>query len=881
MSVGGIPLSTIYLDKSDVGPGETVTGTLTDRSLDFSTIPTHLAAMFRVTLLAQGGSSAALVFLVPDVRFVGPSRIEFDIPPVGPVSASGNTVPPGVYTAQFAYGFWSATGTPLLRVRTNPARSPSASRPPGPVTVPGAALFTAMRRLASSVFSLIRYYYRSLVLSFPIQLLFGRIPLRVLGQAQLAARYMDRFFQAVNSPAPVGGDSSVRPLIDAEENWPVIESMINDAEKFIFIVSLGVDERTNLKNTDQHDRPGRPESEWLDLERALKKRIEQTASHPLEIRVLAWETTFFADPNEYEEHFTDIGDLGIVTKNWGNVKSNSFQGFLRNIRPYSAASDDLLRVFYRGYRNAADHEDLPFPSGIEVAIEDHPTRSVLGSHHQKFILTEKSAWVGGLNLLKQQWDMQTHLHPDARRDHSGEGPYHPDPDEVPPWHDTGALIKGFAPRKVFPTFAERWDKAVMTRGPYEPLAQEISHRFSTIEAHLRSPAVARASRFGGRIRAFNSTIDGPYIVDSSNVAVSLPKGTAWAARSGVTHIKEHYERSLDVMAKQNAQAPGPFVYIENQYFTDVGFTKKLFDRWRRNVDTPGPGGRRIDPDEPFAFIVIPYKPQPTRDWTTGGGLHSIIYAEMQNLKWLEIRTARVIYTRDDNDDQWVPYCAVDFPQDRIQFLAAVARDPSQLDESSEFTIVNPIALNPDESRQRDANGNFVYVDPNPPLRVDEVMTRSDIMTYTLVSPAERRPDGTARDVTPSIVSGEDVEDRAHEYTLPRHIYTHSKAATFFNREKNIYVGTIGSANINPRSLDDQTHHQDSEMNIWWSRKEHVEAFRKKLWAHHLQVADPDLADEPAWIDAGWRNLVDIMHARNTRLNGTVVRLDVVDRYDQI
>jgi hypothetical protein len=145
-----------------------------------------------------------------------------------------------------------------------------------------------------------------MMLSFPVQLLLGRVPFRVLGQAQLAARYMDRFFQAVNSPAAAGAaNSSVQPLVDAEENWPVIESMINDAEKFIFIVSLGLDEGTNLKNTDQHDRPGRPESEWTDMERALKARIEQT--------VCKWGQTLIIDLIRLYfsliSDFLDISDL--------------------------------------------------------------------------------------------------------------------------------------------------------------------------------------------------------------------------------------------------------------------------------------------------------------------------------------------------------------------------------------------------------------------------------------------------------------------------------------------------------------------------------------------------------------------------------------------
>jgi hypothetical protein len=416
-------VTTIRLDKDTVGPNETVRGRLDDGSLDFTAIPAHMSGAFRVVLTAIGGSSAALNFIIPNPRFVDRTTVEFTIPRVGQLTPRGDTVPEGSYRVTFAYGFWSAVGVPGLRVLANPSAAPARNPNTYTYSFPSGSWAARVSRAVLAIAAPLQYVYTGLLRTRLFGLLTGRLTLQMLTQRDLAGQLQKTFFQTVSSPSPgASGSTSVRPLLDATENYPEWETLIEDAQQFVYVVSLGFDEKTNLKSTDQLERPGRPESEWRTIEQVLKARARRPGNR-VEIKVLIWESTGLADWNEYEDWFTDIGDLGVVELRWRDVRGADVDEFLRRIRPHTGAPDDLLRVFYSAYRNAAPDEVLPFPSGIEIALEDHPVRSVVGSHHQKFILTDRGAWIGGMNTLRHQWDTADHVYRDARRSHSGEGAY--------------------------------------------------------------------------------------------------------------------------------------------------------------------------------------------------------------------------------------------------------------------------------------------------------------------------------------------------------------------------------------------------------------------------------------------------------------------------
>lgn len=682
------------------------------------------------------------------------------------------------------------------------------------------------------------------------------------------ARDIDTFFNNATTQSVFA--TSVTPLIDAEENFPAIESLIEDAERFIYIVNLGLDEKTNIKHTDQIYQSGRPESEWLSIEKALKNRIARNSSPPLEIKILLWNTFVFADADQYSGDFSDVGDMIVVRKRWGDVngpdpQTRTFGQFLTRIRRVSCARRSILEKFYEAYRGERDGTVLPFPTGIEVALEKHPTRWTLGSHHQKIILTDKGAWVAGMNLLKHHWDTQQHFFKDPLRAHSGEGlVFHSEGNNLP-WHDTGALVRGdSALRQIFKDLWKRWDTALRHYQPYTHLGSVVSNYSGTLTMYLNSRQVTNESKFNGGGRPFNSVPDRPLVV-RSNIAVSMPRGSGRARRNGVVDIKEHYWRSLDAMAGQRS-----FIYIETQFFTSHAFTKAVFSRWKINI------GSRTEPDTPFCYIMIPYIPDPDLpDPSVSGDWSDISKDETQNLKWLEIKTARVIYKRD-NRDHWVAHAYVPRPQRQIEFeVPAVDSDPASFKPDKKFKVISALKLNPDETFYLDPQGNRVQISFS--LKAEEVMTRSDIMAYTLITTLKR--DGT--DILPNTLSGSDVRDRLHEFLAPNHVYVHSKSSVFLNKENDLYIGTIGSANISIRSFDDAGDHQDSEMNVWWTGKAHVEAYRSKLWVHHLRLPNPQLADENQWQTLGWQNLRDIMLARGRRLDGDVVRLDVIDRMDKL
>jgi hypothetical protein len=223
---------------------------------------------------------------------------------------------------------------------------------------------------------------------------------------------------------------------------------------------------------------------------------------------------------------------------------------------------------------------------------------------------------------------------------------------------------------------------------------------------------------------------------------------------------------------------------------------------------------------------------------------------------------------------------VERPQNDVRLRGAAASDPGALTEGTDFEVNQAIRVNPDGSWQRDAAGHPVRFKQNPVLEAGNVMTKGDIMTYTLVTTRVAQPTGYSN-IHPSVLSGESMENRLNLFCERHHTYCHSKAATFFNRQRGRYVATIGSANLNPRSLGDGQDSQDSEMNVWWSGRRPVLDFRARLWTHHLRNSDPLAVDEGVWAENGWNNMINIMHARDRALEGDVVRLDVVDRKKRV
>jgi phosphatidylserine/phosphatidylglycerophosphate/cardiolipin synthase-like enzyme len=541
----------------------------------------------------------------------------------------------------------------------------------------------------------------------------------------------------------------------------------------------------------------------------------------------------------------------------------------------------VLRRFYDEYAGEVSaNAAVPFPTGIHVSLESHPHFGIvgsLGSHHQKFIVTEKGLYVGGFNLSKADWDTPQHLVEDPRRDTSntsGSG-------GVMPRHDTGAIVRGQVIGEALKTFAFRWDDALEENGAFAPLIEELPAGSGDLEDYLESPGFLASLRLVPELPRLTADIDASadpsQLVDAAGIAVTLPTGTAWAEVTDVTDILDRYSRAIASLSERNS-----FLYIENQYFDNVEIARRILDRWIQNVSAPGPDGQPTGwPEQPFAFIVVTYRPDPEYGTTALSGIlpswGELAFYEMQVLKWLEVRTARIVRRRNAQQD-WKFACAIEFPQRDVTFTDGEQDDPTKMEDDSEFRVENAVVVDED-------TGAWQYVpDPTNPGRlipqrhsgplvfsVEDTMTDSDVMTYVLAS-------NTRYGSTPVGPMGPTPRERVRHHLLEHEIYNHSKCTLFLNPGGGGHAATIGSANLNRRSLDDDGD-QDSEMNVWWRASDHIEQFRKQLWAHHLEFSDPDLADYTAWKDQAWSDYLALREGRTPR--GHVIRLDVVDRSDHL
>jgi phosphatidylserine/phosphatidylglycerophosphate/cardiolipin synthase-like enzyme len=435
-------------------------------------------------------------------------------------------------------------------------------------------------------------------------------------------------------------------------------------------------------------------------------------------------------------------------------------------------------------------------------------------------------------------------------------------------HDTGTIVRGEdALQPILRIFALRWDDAMGDRGAHPHLDNLLERQARSFERREPNNVVRlrdlrrRLSRvrpllFDRQVRRganYNSTADQQHTVPDWQMAVTLPSGMTGSSAQGVDEIRRAYRRLIGTLTGIES-----FLFAESQFFEDTDIAKRTLEAYRA-------GG--VNREGPFAFFLLPYRPETV--WLDFFGLFSrdgIVTAEMRNLKWLEIRTAKVLYVQD-GAGIWQFAFRVDDPLSRIRFLAS-NDDPTGIDEDSEFRIEDAVVL-----------GNDGAPTTNPPtlvtrtLRAHNVLTDSDIAAYTLVA-TERSLPGGGRDRVPLDHPGP-AAARLRAFMDTYAIYIHSKCSIFYKCEPaGRNWATVGSANLNPRSLGqldpDET---DSEMNMFWREDQRVREFLDALFAEH---ADLGGFDPVSWQRRSWRNLESIMRGGGN-LQGSAVRLDVVDR----
>jgi phosphatidylserine/phosphatidylglycerophosphate/cardiolipin synthase-like enzyme len=911
------------------GPGQRVTAMLLDGSLDLSRVSPAAFSVW-LTIVSTG---AALNHRV-QYRILDRATVEFTVPPIGPGGFRA-----GGYRVVMRYGFWEGRGARDLIVTTTAVASgaspygwrglarlfrpafavrlpphvfgigwpaPLASAMPGRVANPVVSLMPArgphpLGSPAAPTPTPVRLVPVVPMPSaaMPIFLAAGPGPARAPTPApapvatpvpallpagtslsNLAAvcrsRASDRIsaFFALDAKASTGQES-VRPIIDGIEIAPALAELISNAERYIYLSIWALDAHMRLSAAGQRwNGPGQPTDTVAYLLR--KRGAELLHQQPkLEVKVLVWASIL---DDEYAPGQTDLDALTSVLVPWNQLSAfnpnSEFPRVLDVLRgaPYFCTADEaLLARLHREYweRPAiAPDTLLRFPSGIAVATQAHP--SLTGSHHQKMLLTEKGSYIGGLNLVKEYWDSREHLlQDDGRRATSG-GPASGGAGGS--WssvgssgvlHDSGSIVRGASMEQALEIFAMRWDEAVTDGDCHEGLVEALRDELlPSIADALTTPAERAAQMIRERrvvqgSGRFRGAADAGYVVEDAMVLSTLPRQSAFGP---VEHIKTAYLRAV-----QSMNSVDSFAYFETQYFSDHSLAKQLFHQWRTHV-------RRREGPLPFAYVVLPYNPSTAwvdefrEDFFAPGGLWDIgerlgaLRGEFRNLRWLEISTARRIYTQPSSDQPWQPILLVDDPLTQITWASRALRDaPDSLAAGDAFTVTDARKLRSDGS---------VLTDRGQPVLetrtfdADEVMTDSDIMAFCLVA------DGNAR-------SGRG-RDYVRDYLLHQEVYVHSKAALFLNAEPEPSYATIGSANLNPRSLADGGS-QDSELNVWFAGRARVEALWRSLASEHLAgIAAADVRPQN-FLEQGWDNLRRLF--RGQPVNGNVVRLDVADRYD--
>ncbi len=654
--------------------------------------------------------------------------------------------------------------------------------------------------------------------------------------------------------------NSVKPLIDGENVFPEIASIIKDAQRWCYIGTWGFDEDIRFSGKGQDDEKVHTAEIMLKDKAISMLRAGITP----DIKVLVWDAT---GENDYSGRGNNVGGISIVTTRWKEIKDLSEDKFVEYMRKKKSAADKkLLLYFFKVYgemETLRPGYKVYFPSGIYVVLQKHNT-NFLGSHHQKFVLTEKACYIGGLNFHREYWDTQKHEPANARRKSSNSSK---DPG---PLHDTGSIIRGQIIKEVLKTFGWRWNECIDISSGYGCLIHRLrekarqkalgkarknykirmqnqrdSKRYLDLENYLYKQLPSKAKRQAIQGVRFDTTADTDFTVDHARITVSLPKNAAWAGEQGEKEIMLHYEKTLSSLTR-----PGSFLYMENQYFTDHRIATKVEAQWRTL-----PGEER-----PFAYIVIPYEPQTHwLDEMLGGWFakDEIVEKEMQNLKWLEIKTVRKILVKDING-QWVYKWEVSNPRTDVCFKNnKINTDPDKMEKNSTFEIKNALRVDTDGKR-------IPNIDPEDvTLSADKVLTVSDIMAYTLVSRA-------GQTLTPGR-----PQSIYRNFLRKNNIYIHSKCSIFLDcKPGGQNWATVGTANINPRGLDDEGD-QDSEINVWWEKKQHVDVFLRELWKEHLNKKGNKKTDAYLWRDIGWKNLQNIMNGQS--VDSSVIRLDVVDR----
>ncbi|MFN0247694.1 MAG: hypothetical protein ACKV2T_12480 [Kofleriaceae bacterium] len=899
----------MQIDPDRAGPGQTVTAILLDGSLDF----TRMSAAGFSAWLTVIGTGAAVNFRVVH-RVVDARTVQFTVPPLG-----ANGFHAGGYRVVMRYGFWEGRGQRDLAVTTSSTSVSSTPAGPSgmafamhptigvslPVSLLGAGwpapLASSLpgRPAGPSVGSIAPYLTAGATNHFPtpsavllpvvamptaampVFLAATPTPMATPVPAALPAgttlatlagvcrgRVRDRIsaFFALNATA-MHASESVKPIVDGIEITPAIAELVDAATDFLYIAMWGLDSQMRLSVDGQKNVSETKTIAYIVKERAAKSML---MSRPLDVKLLVWRSPL---DDEFAVEATDLEALTCCHVPWNEIAAfdpdvlSDVHAFVAHLRaaPYlSSAPEPRLLDILRAYRRRpaiAATTLLLFPTGIDVAVQANPA-GMTKSHHQKLVITPQGAYIGGLNFLKDYWDGRDHAVGDTRRDSSsgpasgGMGGSFSSVGQSGMLHDTGSIVRGASIEQAMEMFAMRWDEAVQDGLCNEHIAGKYNDDLLTSVASMftdqaeRKRQQLRQRRVIDGAGRFVGSVDPDHSVEDILVVSSLPSGTAYGPTED---IRTAYYRAI-----QSMTGPRSFALFETQYFSDRDLGRQLYRQWRNHR-----GGVRADPrDElppyPFAYFVIPYNPSTA--WPdevlepvpfVDSERLEALEGELKILRWLEIQTARRIYMRHSRTGPWKARYEIDHPVGDVSWDHPSLEDsPDKLDVDTVVTFSNAYKLH--ENGQRAGRAKPFHVE------VQNILTDSDIMSFCLVGARTSRT-GMGQDFV-------------REFMLSFETYVHSKCALFLNDDDRPCYATIGSANLNPRSLGNAGA-QDSELNVWFAGRDRVEALWKNLAGEHTGATDPT---PRGFAGQGWENLRRIFMGGTP--SGHVVRVDVADRW---
>lgn len=505
-----MPPSILRINPDRVGPGEPVRLTLLDQSIDFTDPQISAQLLIGLDVPRPSASSGTITHIMRNWSVIDRDELEFRVDQVGP--RTRGQVPPGVYDVFARAGVqWIGVGDMQLSIQRQPTASRAATLVP-PVTP---VLMIQLAGLRTGLF------LRSLPILLPsaIGYAINRITRGLMGFAMRNPRLLPIVPgggpgpPAAGGPAARGGGAGgapaapagyVKPFADGSEGFPAIQSLTGSASNLCFIATWGFDEDIRWSGAGQND-TGTPtavehlKARAVEMARLAESRVSpRTRSRVYSnIRVLLWDASL---DDDFGGSGNDIGSMSLSWVDWNDVRGLTPQQigqWLRD-RDLSGESRQVLAGIHDHYRRLRRPEpEIPYPSGIMVATQNHPENPVTGSHHQKFVLCNDAAYVGGLNFHKDYWDNRDHRRLQPGRDSSkglgsgGSG------DNVP-LHDSGAILSHEgSQRRLLRVFASRWDQEMGRTGPYPALVEGGSGIAPTSAGTARS-TMTSSGYSGGR-----------------------------------------------------------------------------------------------------------------------------------------------------------------------------------------------------------------------------------------------------------------------------------------------------------------------------------------------------------------------------------------------